>query len=120
MRGIEPKESTTHPFGVSSCEILDHVFTKMQDVYMVRKNAAVTLRLPDSLKRRLAERAKRQHRSLSAQLVHDLETSLGEGEPQSLAGRFLGLYAGSRLPTDEDIKEVRSLLWGRLGSRSDE
>jgi predicted transcriptional regulator len=99
--------------------VVDDVFTMMQHVYMARKNAAVTLRLPDSLKRRLAERAKRQHRSLSAQLVHDLEATLSEAEEvESLDGRFLGLYTGSRVPTDEDIKQVRALLWGSLGSHS--
>lgn len=87
----------------------------MQNAYMTRKDAAVTLRLPDSLKRRFSERARRQRRSLSAQLLHDLETVLADERDETAGGRFLGLYAGSRVPTDEDIKRVHELLWGRLG-----
>lgn len=87
----------------------------MQNAYMTRKDAAVTLRLPDSLKRRLAERAKRQRRSLSAQLLHDLETVLAQEREKTAEGCFLGLFAGSRVPADKDIKRVRELLWGRLG-----
>jgi Arc-like DNA binding domain len=93
----------------------------MQNAYMARKNSTMTLRLPESLRRRVAQRAKREHRSLSAQLVHDLEAALGEAEAEeSLDGRFLGLYAGTRVPTDEDFKQARALLWGSLASRSHE
>jgi predicted transcriptional regulator len=94
---------------------LTKVIISMQNAYMTRKDAAVTLRLPDSLKRRFSERARRQRRSLSAQLLHDLETVLAEEREETAAGRFLGLYAGSRVPTEADIKRVRGLLWGKLG-----
>ena len=80
------------------------------------KNAAVTIRLPASLKSRLEARAESQHRSLSAQVVADLERVAEEPGPSSgVGGRFLGLFAGTAMPTDEDLAEVRSLLWGRIG-----
>jgi len=83
------------------------------------KNAAVTIRLPASLKRRLQARAESQHRSLSAQVVADLERVADEPGPSSrIEGRFLGLFAGSALPTDEDLAEVRQLLWGGIGSHA--
>jgi hypothetical protein len=81
------------------------------------KNAALTIRLPASLKRRLQARAESQHRSLSAQVVADLERVADELEPPSsgVGGRFLGRFAGAAMPTDEDLAEVRNLLWGRIG-----
>ena len=81
------------------------------------KNAALTIRLPASLKRRLQARAESQHRSLSAQVVADLERVADELEisQSAVGGRFLGRYAGTAMPTDEDLAEVRSLLWGRIG-----
>lgn len=87
----------------------------MQNEYMAKK-AAITIRLPASLKRRLESRARSQHRSLSAQVVADLERITGEEPLPSSGGkgRFLGLFAGTALPSDEDIAEVRRLLWGRL------
>jgi hypothetical protein len=80
------------------------------------KNAALTIRLPASLKRRLEARAESQHRSLSAQVVADLERVADEPGPSfGVEGRFLGLYAGTALPTDEDFAEVRRVLWGKIG-----
>ena len=89
----------------------------MQCAYMA-KSSAITIRLPDSLKRRLEARAEQQHRSLSSQVVHDLEAVVTESPEYQGAGRFLGLYEGSRAPTDRDIEQARSLLWGSLGDRS--
>ena len=87
----------------------------MHIAYMAKKSA-ITVRLPDSLKRRLVVRAKTQRRSLSAQVVQDLE-SLVEGElEEHTGGEFLGMFRGSRIPTESDISEVRSLLWGRLST----
>jgi hypothetical protein len=83
----------------------------------VRKNFVITIRLPDSLKRRLEIRARRQRRSLSSQLVHDLEAIANESSQPGVAGRFLGLFASSRVPTDKEIREVRAILWGSLGTR---
>lgn len=79
------------------------------------KNAALTIRLPLSLRQRLEARAKSQHRSLSAQVVADLEQVAEAPEPPSeTRGRFLGRFAGTAVPTDEDFLEARRLLWGRL------
>lgn len=80
------------------------------------KNAAITIRLPVSLKRRIESRAVAAHRSLSAQVVAELErVSEEQGPPPGTTGEFLGLYSGSALPAEGDIVEVRRLLWGRLG-----
>lgn len=81
------------------------------------KKAALTIRLPASLKRRLQARAESQHRSLSAQVVADLERVVDELETSAshAGGRFLARFAGTAMPTDEDLAEVRGLLWGRIG-----
>ena len=76
-------------------------------------DATVTVRIPAALKRRLEARARERHRSLSAQVLHDLAT-LAEQQPAVARGRFMGLFAGSTLPTDAEIGEVRAKLWGRL------
>ena len=78
------------------------------------KDAAITIRIPASLKRRLEARAEEQRRSLSAQVVMDLESVLDSTSQRGVKGRFLGLYEGTALPTDDDIEEVRALLWGNL------
>ncbi|MBN2494468.1 MAG: hypothetical protein JXR96_07765 [Deltaproteobacteria bacterium] len=79
------------------------------------KNKAITLRVSESLKKRLEARARRARRSLSAQVVSDLEAVVEAQGAGTGGGRFLGLYRGAKLPTDDDILEVRTLLWGRLG-----
>lgn len=86
----------------------------MQNAYM-RKDSAITVRLPVAVKRRLESRARAQHRSLSAQVVAELEDS-SRVEPAARAegGRFLGRFRGARVATDGDIAEVRGRLWGRL------
>ncbi len=81
------------------------------------KNAAITIRIPASLKRGLESRAKKQHRSLSAQVVEDLETVLNGSHNDETGGKFLGLFAGTPIPTDDDIKEARALLWGSVATR---
>lgn len=85
------------------------------------KDAAITIRIPASLKRSLEARAKAQHRSVSAQVVAHIERALTErSDDVGGNGRFLGLFEGTRLPSDEEIQEVRDLLWGsesRLGRR---
>jgi hypothetical protein len=89
----------------------------MQSEY-VRKDAAITVRLPSAVKRRLESRALAQHRSLSAQVAAELErASAGEGPSSETRGRFLGIFAGAAVPTDRDIAKVRRLLWGTLGRR---
>lgn len=84
----------------------------MQNEYMPN-DAAITIRIPASLKRNLEVRAKAQHRSLSAQVVADLEQILQETSSELRGkGRFLGLFEGTRLPSDQEIREVRDLVWG--------
>lgn len=78
------------------------------------KATAVTIRMPSTLKRKLEARAANQHRSLSAQIIADLEDVLDSVSQSGVKGRFLGLYEGTALPTDNDIGEVRGLLWGDL------
>jgi hypothetical protein len=87
----------------------------MQTAYM-GKDAAITIRLPASVKRRLESRASSQHRSLSAQVVAELEqVSQDHGPSHESRGRFLGTFAGTAVPADRDIAKVRRLLWGTLG-----
>jgi hypothetical protein len=80
------------------------------------KNAAITVRVPLVLKRRLEARAKRERRSISAQVQLELERAVGE-ESSPARRPALGMFEGSGVPTDEDLREVRSLLFGRLGRR---
>ena len=76
-------------------------------------DASVTVRIPASLKKHLEVRARAGHRSLSAQVLHDLEAGASPADA-ARPGRFLGLYAGTPVPTDAQIREVRVRLWGRL------
>ena len=85
----------------------------MQNEYMT-KDAAITIRIPESLKRRLLARAEEKRRSLSAQVTVDLESVLDSTAPSGAKGRFLGMYEGTAVPSDDDIEEVRGLLWGNL------
>ncbi len=80
------------------------------------RDAAITVRLPLDLKRRLEERAELERRSISAQVVYELERAVA-AERIPGRGSAMGLFAGARLPSDEDLAEVRALLWGRLGRR---
>ena len=83
----------------------------MRNKYMA-KDAAMTIRIRSSLKRRLEARDEEQHRSLSAQVAADLESVLDSVSHNGMKGRFLGLYEGTAVPTDDNIEEVRGLLWG--------
>lgn len=82
-------------------------------------DAAVTVRIPAGLKKHLEVRARHGHRSLSAQVLHDLEAISASSVPASKRGRFLGLFAGTPVPTDGEIREVRARLWGRLTASRD-
>lgn len=85
-----------------------------QNAYMA-KTASVTVRIPEALKKRIEKRATREHRSLSAQVEHELATALAD-EPSEATkkGRFLGMFKSGKVPTDEDFKEVRRVTWARL------
>jgi hypothetical protein len=83
------------------------------------KDAAVTVRLPRALKHELEARARRERRSLSAQIASYLERGLAsEPTPSQGRGRLLGLFEGTPVPTDADFARVRRLLWGSLGRRA--
>ena len=87
----------------------------MHDAYMP-KEAAVTVRIPAGLKKKLLMRARSEHRSLSSQIATVLERSV-EGTGPRGPGRLLGLYEGTAVPTEEDFAKVRALLFGSLGTR---
>jgi len=74
---------------------------------------------PNRLKQQLEARASREHRSISAQVVQELSRALIDEAPTSAGERVpvLGRYEGDRLPTDKDLAEVRTALWGRLRGR---
>ena len=93
--------------------MLGHVFTMMHNTYM-HKDGAITIRVPSALKKKLETRAAQQHRSLSAQVVADLERVVDSSSAGNSTGSFLGLYKGTRLPSEDDLDEVRSLLWGDI------
>ncbi len=82
------------------------------------KDAAVTVRLPLGLKRQLEALARKERRSLSAQITAVLDREaryeMVETEP---GARLLGRYGGTPVPSDEELVEVRRLLWGGLGRR---
>jgi predicted transcriptional regulator len=79
------------------------------------RNAALSIRIPIELKRRLEQRAERERRSLSKQIMFDLEAiTRNEVAPGRTRARLLGRYRGGKVPTDADIREVRDTLWARL------
>lgn len=83
------------------------------------RTSTITVLLPETLKRWLESRARTEHRSLSAQNEAELQRVALEGDAGAAApGSFLGRFAESRLPTDDDLMEVRRLLWGQLGRDS--
>lgn len=97
---------------------LADAFDVMQNECMP-KDAAITVRIPLRVKRRLEALARHERRSLSAQVVTCIEESLDSrsAEEATEPSRLLGLMEGARVPTEADFKEVRLLLWGSLGRR---
>jgi hypothetical protein len=89
----------------------------MQDEYMAH-DTAITVRIPAPLKRHIELRARHGHRSLSAQVLHDLSAAASSTPATLTGGRFIGLFAGSPIPTDADFAAIRAQLWGQLGRRS--
>lgn len=97
--------------------VLADVFRMMQNAAMA-KDSAVTVRLPQPLKRALEARARRERRSLSAQIAAYLERGVADDSAtETTPGRLLGLFEGGPVPSDEDFQRVRRLLWGSLGKR---
>jgi transcriptional regulator of met regulon len=80
------------------------------------KSSAITLRVPMHIKKALTARAGKSRRSLSAEALTIIESNLS-GEATAAPGRFLGIFAGSRLPSDADIRAAREDLWSGLGQR---
>ena len=130
-RGLHPRQShhaattVTRPWarlesgnspGVAQAAQIAFVFIMMQNAYM-SKESAITVRVPAKLKQQLQDRARRAHRSLSAQVVVSLEQAVAAeaAPPRSASGGFLGKYASSRLPSEADFAQVRSMLWGSVG-----
>jgi hypothetical protein len=88
----------------------------MHDATMA-KQAAITVRIPMTVKQRLEAQARRERRSLSAQAATCLARAV-ENEPAPVAnrgGKLLGLYAGTRVPMAREFSAVRRMLWGSLG-----
>jgi hypothetical protein len=92
-----------------------HTFDDMKD-------KVVTVRLRSVTKRRLASLAKREGRSLSAQIERLVEAGLSAAAgpatlrtvPQSLAG----IFAGAEVPTLKNFREVRAELSRSLLKRA--
>lgn len=86
------------------------------------KDAVITVRLRSVTKRRLASVAKREGRSLSAQIERLVEAGLnGAASPVTVptAPRSLaGILAGTRVPTLKDFREVRAELSRSLLKRA--
>ena len=81
------------------------------------KEAIITVRVPEAVKRRLAARAEREHRSLSAQVLHELERALEREVEGPASSAALGLFEGAALPSEGDLLDVRALLFGSIGAR---
>ena len=70
--------------------VIDSIFTMRRSKY-IKRIAAITIKLPAFLKRKLEARARRR-RSVSAQLLHDLEAVAGTMNEEGKGGQFLGLF----------------------------
>jgi hypothetical protein len=93
-----------------------HTFDDMKD-------AVVTVRLRSVTKRRVAKLAKRDGRSLSAQIERLVEAGLnGAAAVPPIAGAsprsLAGIFAGTRVPTRKDFREVRAELSRSLLKRA--
>ena len=94
------------------------------DEYM-KKDVAITLRIPFALKRQLAAIAKKSKRSVSSQVAHYIAAGIPLDEETVLPRKrlkLIGRFAGTRVPTDEDFREVRRLFSGltaRIGEDFD-
>jgi hypothetical protein len=70
----------------------------------MKRDSAVTIRLPSALKRELLARARRERRSLSAQITAYLEREVAQrAARRGRGGKLLGLYEGARLPSDAEF-----------------
>jgi len=85
----------------------------------VAKKASVTVHKPTRLRKSLEVRARGKKRSLSAQVEHELPRAIAiEREPRRVkTGTLLGRFSDALVPSDEDIDEIRALMWTRLRMR---
>jgi predicted transcriptional regulator len=79
------------------------------------KDAILTVRLPSATRKRLEALAKREGRSLSAQVERLLEQSLAPAGPGRRRTRPLaGALAGGLVPTLAEFREARAVLSASL------
>ena len=84
----------------------------------IKKEAAITVRIPARLKQQLEACSRRERRSLSGQVATYLERGLAsEPDAEVGTGRILGLYQGTSVPTERDFAHVRRLLWAPLAAK---
>jgi hypothetical protein len=81
------------------------------------KDAVLTVRLPSATRRRLETVARREGRSLSAQVERLVEQGLAAAATREKPRPLAGSLAGGRVPTIEDFTQVRTLLSASLGRR---
>ena len=87
------------------------------------KDAVVTVRLRSGLRRQIESVAKKEGRSLSAQIERLVEAGLEtKGSRGTLPARrpqaLSGLFSGSRVPTLEDFRDVRTAISESLRRRT--
>jgi predicted transcriptional regulator len=86
------------------------------------KDAALTIRLPGEVRRRIEALARREGRSLSGQAERLLEAALAASSPPERAPRGLrslaGVLAGARTPSLQEFRQVRSDLSRALDRRT--
>ena len=83
------------------------------------KSSPFSVELPPGIRRRLERLAKREGRSLEAQLERVIENGLSQFETEQARPRrgkrsLAGLLASQRAPTIDELREVRSELSSRL------
>lgn len=96
--------------------ISSHTFEDMKD-------AVVTVRLRSALRRRIEGVARKEGRSLSAQIERLVEAGLEAGSSHGAAAvrprqALSGSFAGSRVPALEDFKDVRTAISSSLRRRT--
>jgi len=83
----------------------------------------VTVRLPSALRRQIERVARTEGRSLSAQIERLVEAGLNTAAaPGTLPARrpkaLSGLFAGGRVPTLDDFRDVRAAMSRSLTRRT--
>ena len=81
------------------------------------RETAISVRVPRELKQKIEARAKRERRSLSAQVVVELERAVADEAPRARARPALGMFPHGQVPSEQDFQEARARLWARLGRR---